>query len=148
MSHQNQTRRNLTRTTRYDPGTENRLQDRLDAYSPPDWFELQSHVLAFCPDSVVHAFTAAKEADDAVWSARAAHAEAVELNQSVPLTADPQRVVALQAEFRVRISEAESVDSELIEIVRDKMLGTRPLDAAPTMFGPVIHAIRSRASLR
>lgn len=148
MSHQTETRRHLTRTIRYDAKTEARLQGQLDAYSPPDWFELQSSVLAFCPDSVVHAFIASKAADDGVWSARAVHAEAIELNRADPLASDPHNAVALQAEFRDRIRAAEQTDSELIEIVRDKMLGTRPLDANHSLLGMLIFEVRSRQSLR
>jgi hypothetical protein len=119
-AHQTESRRNITKTVRYDEKTEARLQGILDAYTPPDWFDLQASVLAFCPDSVVTAFTAAKAADDEVWSARYAHAEAVELNKADPGLADPNRAVALQKEFRSRIEEAEKVDSRLIQIARDR----------------------------
>jgi hypothetical protein len=47
-SHQTETRRNTTRTIRYDKKTEARLQARLDAFTPPDWFEMQSQALDFC----------------------------------------------------------------------------------------------------
>lgn len=147
-SHQTETRRKITRKIRYDDKTEARLQGMLDAYKPPDWFELQSQVLAFCPDSVVEAFITAKAADDAVWAARLAHAEAVELNQADPTAADPNRVVALQAKFRARIKEGEMADSKLIGIVRDKMLGTRPSEPGGSLIGKVIFTMRSRTSLR
>jgi len=147
-SHQTETRRNTTRAVRYDEKTEARLQDILDAYTPPDWFELQSQVLAFCPDSVVEAFIAAKAADDAVWAARLAHAEAVELNQADPTAAHPNRAAALGVEFRARVKEGVMADSELIGIVRDKMLGTRPPELGHSLIGKVIFTVRSRTSLR
>jgi hypothetical protein len=147
-SHQTETRRNITRTVRYDEKTEARLQGILDAYAPPDWFELESQVLAFCPDSAVEAFIALKAADDAVWAARLAHAEAVKLNQADPTGADLDGAVALQATFRARINEAEMADSRLIGIVRDKMLGTRPPERGHSLIGEVIFVVRSRASLR
>jgi hypothetical protein len=61
-AHQTETRRNMTRTIRYDPKTEARLQGLLDEYSVPNWFDLEGSVLAFCPDSVVQSFIAAKAA--------------------------------------------------------------------------------------
>jgi hypothetical protein len=147
-AHKNEIRRNISRTVRYDPETEARLQGLLDEYSPPNWFELEGQVLAFCPDAVIQAFRAAKEADDAVWAARAAHAEAVELNRADPTAADPNGAVALQVQFRAHIQEAEKADSELIEIVRDKMLGTRPPDGNHSLIGKVKFSARSRTSLR
>jgi len=147
-AHQTETRRNTTKTIRYDSKTEARLQSLLDEYSPPNWFDLEGHVLAFCPDSVVEAFIAAKAADDSVWAARLAHADAVELNQADPTAADPNDAVALQAKFRARIKEAEIADSKLIGIVRDKMLGTRPPEPGHSLIGKVIFEARSRTSLR
>ena len=75
----------------------------LDSYSLPNWLELQASVLAFCPDSVMDAFTAAKTADDMACTAKAAHAEAVELDKADPTTADPDRVANIGA----RVPEAD-----------------------------------------
>ena len=116
--HPTETRRNKTTPVRYVQHVEAGLKALLDSYKPPNWFELQANVLAFCPDSVVEAFIAAKAADDEVWMAKATHAEAVGLNRADPMTSDPNGTVTLQAEFRKRVDEAERADSELIGIVR------------------------------
>lgn len=147
-AHQTETRRHLTQKIRYDPETEARLKGILDSFTPPNWFELEASALTFCPDPIVDAFISAKTADDAVWSARAAHAEAMELNKADPAAADPNRVATLQAEFRAKIEEAEQADAKLINIVRDKMLGTRPLDSNHSLIGKVVYTVRSRTSLR
>jgi hypothetical protein len=147
-AHRTETRRNLTRTIRYDADTEARIKGTLDSYAPPNWFELESSVLAFCPDSVVDAFIAAHDADEAVWSARHARAEAVELNKTYPEAADPNRVAALGEEFRTNIKEAEKADAALIATVRDKMLGARPPEPGGSLLGKVIFVAKSHASLR
>ena len=147
-SHQTETRRNKSRPIRYVPRVEAGLQTLLDSYTPPNWFELQANVLAFCPDSVVDAFIAAKAADDEVWAAKEAHIEAVSLNQADPMTSDPNGPLALQSEFQKRVDEAKRTDSELIAIVRDKMLGTRLPDANRSLIGKLTFEVRSRQSLR
>lgn len=147
-AHQTEVRRNLTRTVRYDAKTEQRLQGLLDDYSAPNWFELEGNVLAFCPDSVVDAFIGAKTADDAVWSARAAHAEAVEMNRADPANADPNGAVLLQARFKERVKDAERADSQLIEIVRDRMLGTRPPDGSRSLIATFVAISQTKRSLR
>jgi hypothetical protein len=149
MSHNTEVRRNVTRTIRYDDATEARRSDLLASYTPPNWFELQSSVLAFCPDSVVHAFIAAKEADDEVSSARAAHAQAIDLNQAYPPGSDPNGAAALQAQYLQRLKDAERADSELIEMVRDKMLGTRPPEGIRhSLIGMFSYEAQKRRSLR
>lgn len=147
-AHRNETRRHVTRSVRYDEKTEARLKEIVDGYTAPNWFELEASVLAFCPDSVMDAFMAAQAADDAVWSARYAHTEAVELNQADPSTVDPNRVVVLQKQFRARIEEAEKADANLIGLVRDKMLGAPPLEPGGSLIGKVLFTARSRTSLR
>jgi hypothetical protein len=147
-AHQTESRRKRTRKVRYEPQVEARLQDLLDGYTAPNWFDLQGNVLAFCPDSVVRAFIAAKEADDAVWFAEAARSEAVILNQAHPSQADPNGVVALQAEFQERIAKAERADAELIDIIRSKMLGSHPADGNHSLIGKAVYQARSRQSLR
>lgn len=148
MSHQTETRRTKTRPVRYVPLAEAGCQALIDSYTPPNWFELQASVLAFCPDSVVDAFLAAKVADEEVWVAKGAHIEAVSLNQSDPMTADPDGVAALQSEFLKRVDEAERADAGVIAIVRDKMLGVRPSDTNGSLIGKVIFEVKSRQSLR
>jgi hypothetical protein len=147
-SHQREARHKTTRAFRYTPDVEAGIQAHLDAYKPPDWFELQASVLAFCPDSVVDAFIAAKEADDAVWVAVYAHKEAVELNSADPTMSDPNIAVALGAEVRERNDKAERADARLINLVRDRMLGTRPSDSNRRLIGMAIYEVRSRRSLR
>jgi hypothetical protein len=127
-AHRAQTRHQITRILRYDAETEARMQGILDSYSPPNLFELEGNVQAFCPDSVVAAFDAARRADADVWHAKSAHAEALELNRADPDAPDPHGAVALAGQYRARIGDAERADSALLEIVRDRMLGTRPPD--------------------
>lgn len=146
-SHQRESRRNKTRTVRYEAHVEAQLQALLDTYTVPNWFELQANVLAYCPDSVVAAFMAAKEADDAIWAAFSAHKEAVQLNRANPPMADPLRVGVLVADLRLRTEEAELADARLIDVVRDKMLGARPA-ANRSLVGELTYDMRVRRSMR
>jgi hypothetical protein len=148
VMHRTETRRKKTRRMRFEPEAEARLQALLDSYTPPNWFELEGNVLAFCPDSVVDAFIAARKANDAVSRAEAARAEAVELNRANPPGADPNLVAAHSSALRERIAEAERADAELIGIIRDKLLGARPIGGNHSLIGKVVYAAQSSRSLR
>lgn len=74
----------------------------------------------------MQAFTGARHADDSVWTARAARAEALGLRPADPTASDPKAAGELAEEYRLRITEAEEANAKLTDDVRDKMLGTRP----------------------
>jgi hypothetical protein len=145
VTHRNEARRNYSAPA---IGAEARTRKYLRSYKPPDWLEMQASVLAFCPDSVVDAFEVALKADNAVWDARASLAEAVKLSEADPSEAHSNIVVAFNARFRALIEEAANADGQLIDIVRDKMLGTRPPEGNQSLIGKVVLAARSRRSLR
>jgi hypothetical protein len=101
-------------------------------------------VLAFCPDSVVDAFMAAEKADALFW-AQAAPWQSPPGGESREWpNIDPAVTEALRAPGE----HADRADSRLIEIVRDKMLGTRLPEGNHSLIGKVIFIVRSRASLR
>lgn len=124
VGHRRQVRYHENRTVRLDPATEARIQADLDSYTPPNWHEMVSKVLAFCPDSVVTAFNAASSAAREEVSAKGAHAEAVEMNQLDPANADPAQVKELREQLKSAIEKANQLDEELIDHVRDQTLGT------------------------
>jgi hypothetical protein len=120
--HRKEQRNNRFRTLRLVPIGEKIIQDVLDSYKPPPWFEFQGRVLAFSSDDVAHAFVAAHEADELVWQYLASRDEAIELGKQDPAMADPNTVVAMGGRAKNQRGKADRLDDLLLDLLRQELL--------------------------
>jgi hypothetical protein len=123
-----------TRTYRLDDESERRAAAELEAFTPPDWYELEGRLLAFGSMPVVTGLqgTALAHGDalDAFQAWQDA-ADAARAQGGLPVAGPPQpgqgaANVALLAAARAAAKIADETDDALIMLIRTELQGNSP----------------------
>jgi hypothetical protein len=127
--HRKASRENQLKAYQFLPSTEDAIQEKLDAYQAPSWFELDAQMWAFASDPVMVTFLASQIADDAIRRAHGDHARIAQANRQLVLdgAAVPDDSAggraALEAAHAVRdaLNAGGGADSALVNAIPDEL---------------------------